>query len=116
MGEIKRFETGVRYSTAVVHNGTVYLAGQVADQPGAPIEEQVKQVLANVERALALAGSDKSKLLSVTVWLSNMGYFDALNEQWNAWVPEGCAPARACVESHLARPGYFVELGVIAAQ
>ena len=55
MGEIKRFETGVRYSTAVVHNGTVYLAGQVADQPGAPIEEQVKQVLANVERALALA-------------------------------------------------------------
>ncbi len=116
MSEIKRYEPGVRYSTAVAHNGTVYLAGQVANDPGAPIDVQTRQALANVERALALAGSDKSKLLSVTVWLADMGYFQAMNEIWNTWLPEGCAPARACVESRLARPGYFVEFGVIAAQ
>lgn len=114
---IQRFQTGQRMSQAVVHNGTVYLAGQVAqDKQGASAAEQTQNILDRIDALLAEAGSDKSKLLSATIWLNTMDDFDAMNGVWDAWIPEGAAPARACVESpRLARPVFTVEIGVIAA-
>jgi enamine deaminase RidA (YjgF/YER057c/UK114 family) len=114
---IQRFQVGARMSQAVVHNGTVYLAGQVAqDKPGASAAEQTQNILDRIDGLLAEAGSDKSHLLSATIWLNTMDDFEEMNGVWDAWVPEGAAPARACVESpRLARPVFTVEIGVIAA-
>jgi len=114
---IQRFQTGTRMSQAVVHNGTVYLAGQVAqDKPGASVTEQTANILERIEALLAEAGSDKNHLLSATIWLNTMDDFAEMNAVWDAWVPEGAAPARAGVESpRLARPDYTVEIGIIAA-
>lgn len=109
-------ETNQRMSQVVIHGNTVYLAGQVAfDAPGESVTEQTKDVLARIDKLLAQAGTDKSKLLSATIWLSDIGTFDEMNAIWDAWVSPGNQPARACVESKLAAPQFNVEIGIIAA-
>lgn len=112
--DIKRFETGPRMSQAVVHNGTVYLAGQVG-KPGDDVATQTTQVLAQIDRLLAAAGTDKTRILSATIWLADMADFQAMNAVWDGWVPAGHAPARATGESKLAGPEYLVEIIVVAA-
>src|SRR5688572_7542555 len=113
---IKRIEAGKRMSQAVVHNGTVYLAGQVAlDAPGKSVAEQTAAILARIDRLLAEAGTDKTKLLSANIWLVDIKAFDDMNKVWDAWVAPGCAPARATVESKLAAPQFLVEIAITAA-
>ena len=114
---VARKQVGPRMSQIVVHGDTVYLAGQVArDTPGTPVADQTRDTLARIDRLLAEAGTDKSKLLSATVWLSDMRYFDQMNEVWDAWVTPGQTPARACVEAALATPEFDVEIMVVAAR
>jgi len=110
---IKRIQTGPRMSQAVIHGNTVYTAGQVAS--GATVTEQTSAILAQIDALLAEAGSDKSKLLSATIWITDMANFAEMNAVWDAWVSQGNTPARACVESKLAKPDFLVEVGVIAA-
>lgn len=113
---IQRMETNQRMSQIVIHGNTVYLAGQVAfDAPGESVAEQTKDTLARIDKLLAQAGTDKSKLLSATIWLSDIGTFDEMNAIWDAWVSPGNQPARACVESKLAAPQFNVEIGITAA-
>ncbi len=114
---IERKHTNERMSQIVCHGDTVYLAGQVGkDTAGEPAGAQMADILARIDALLAETGSDKSKILSATIWLADMRDFDAINEQWDAWVPEGAAPARACVEAKLAFTKFTVEVGVIAAR
>lgn len=110
---IKRIQPGPRMSQAVVHDGTVYLAGQVAD--GADVKEQTRGILARIDELLAAAGSDKTKLLSATVWLVDISTWSEMNEIWDDWVDPDHAPARAAIEAKLAVPKYLVEIGIIAA-
>lgn len=114
---IERRHVGKRLSEVVIHNGTVYLAGMVAgdpvpDDPG----EQTRDILAQIDRHLAEAGSSKEKILMATIWLSDVRFYDAMNAVWDPWVAPGHAPARACVEARLAHPRYKVEIRVVAAQ
>lgn len=114
---IERIDTGQRMSQVVINGDTVYLAGQVAfDAPGASVADQTKDVLKRIDNLLSQAGTDKSKLLSATIWLTDINDFDELNSVWDAWVSPGNAPARACVESALAAPQFNVEIGIIAAK
>jgi enamine deaminase RidA (YjgF/YER057c/UK114 family) len=113
--QIKRFEAGKRMSQAVVYGGFAFLAGQVAADPSQDVKGQTAQILAKIDRLLEQVGSDKTKVLSASIWLADYQTFNEMNEVWDAWVPEGDAPARACVESKLAFPQYTVEIGVIAA-
>lgn len=113
---ITRHKVGPRLSQAVVHGDTVYVAGQVADDPSAPVKGQTEQILRKIDALLAAAGSDKSKLLSATVWVANMGSYDEMNAAWDAWVDPANTPARATVEARLARPQYLVEIAVIAGR
>lgn len=116
MSDIKRLNPGPRMSQAVVHGNTVYLAGQVAQKaPGAAVAEQTRDILAAIDRLLGEAGSSKERLLSATIWLSDIGTFSEMNGVWDAWVAPGNTPARACVEAKLAAPQFTVEIGVIAA-
>jgi len=115
MSEIKRIETGKRISQAVIHNGLIWLAGQVGTA-GESVSAQTQTILFNVERLLAEAGSDKTRILQTTIWLANMDDFAEMNGVWDAWVPQGNAPTRACGESRLATPEYLVEIIVVAAQ
>jgi enamine deaminase RidA (YjgF/YER057c/UK114 family) len=110
---IKRFETGPRMSQAVLHGNTVYVAGQVAK--GATVKEQTTTILKQIDTLLAAAGTDKTKILSATIWLVNVASFAEMNSVWDAWVSPGNTPARACVESKLVAPDYLVEIAVIAA-
>ncbi|SDH75843.1 RidA family protein [Alloyangia pacifica] len=110
---ITRIEPGTRMSQAVVHNGIVYLAGQVGE--GADITAQCKDALASVDRLLAEAGSDKSRLLTTTIWLADMADFAAMNAVWDTWVDPANPPARATGEAKLATPDYYVEFIVTAA-
>ena len=112
---IKRFQAGPRMSQDVVHGNTVYLAGQVADTPVPSVAEQTKQVLAKIDRLLKEAGSDRSKLLSANIWLADISRFEEMNQVWDAWVSPGNTPARATVQSILARPANLVEIMVVAA-
>jgi enamine deaminase RidA (YjgF/YER057c/UK114 family) len=113
---IDRRHVGPRMSQIVVHGDTVYLAGQVADDPSADVAGQTRQIVEKIDRYLAEAGTDKGKLLSATVWLSDIKTFNEMNGVWDAWVAPGNPPARACVEAKLAQPQYRVEIGVIAAR
>jgi enamine deaminase RidA (YjgF/YER057c/UK114 family) len=113
---IDRRHVGPRMSQIVVHGDTVYLAGQVADDPSADVAGQTKQIVDKIDRYLAEAGTNKSKVLSATVWLSDIKTFNEMNGVWDAWVAPGNPPARACVEAKLAQPQYRVEIGVIAAR
>ncbi|HKE38021.1 MAG TPA: RidA family protein [Candidatus Baltobacteraceae bacterium] len=113
---IERIEPGPRMSKAVVHNGTMYTAGQVADDPSADAAGQTQQILAKIDRILAAAGSDKSRVLYASVWLADIASFDEMNAVWDAWIEPGNPPARATVEARLAGPQYKVEIAVIAAR
>ena len=117
MSGIKRTETSVRMSKIVEHNNTVYLCGQVAADPSKGIKEQTESVLEKIDALLAQAGSDKDSILSVTIYLKSIADdFSAMNEVWEAWLNEGSAPARACVEARMAREALLVEMSVIAAK
>jgi enamine deaminase RidA (YjgF/YER057c/UK114 family) len=112
---IKRIQTGARMSQAVVHGDTIYLAGQVADDPVPSVAEQTRQILAKIDRLLAAAGSDKSKILSANIWLADISRFDEMNGVWDAWVSPGATPARATVQAALARSSHLVEIMIVAA-
>ncbi|MCH8106002.1 MAG: RidA family protein [Proteobacteria bacterium] len=112
---ISRQHTNSRMSQIVIHGNTIYLAGQVADNKSADITLQTQQVLDKIDTLLAEAGSSKSNILSAQIWLTSIGHYSEMNSIWDAWVPEGNAPARACTEARLAAPEYLVEIGVIAA-
>ncbi|WP_296260787.1 MULTISPECIES: RidA family protein [unclassified Pseudomonas] len=113
---VQRQLTNERMSQIVAHNGTVYLAGQVGDDMTAGIEQQTREVLSNIERLLDLAGTDKSRILSVTIYLKDIdAHFAAMNSVWDKWLPKGVAPARATVEAKLCEPEILIELSVIAA-
>jgi enamine deaminase RidA (YjgF/YER057c/UK114 family) len=113
---ITRHHTNQRMSQIVIHGDTVYLAGQVASDANADITVQTQQVLKKIDTLLAEAGSDKSKILSAQIWIASMGHFAQMNEVWDAWVAEGHAPGRACIEARLASPDLLVEVGIIAAR
>lgn len=111
---IRRLHPGPRMSQAVIHNGLVYLAGQVG-APGESVEDQTRAVLGQIESLLAEAGSDKSKLLSATIWLADIGDFEAMNRVWDGWIDGKDPPARATGQVALASPDYKVEIIVVAA-
>ncbi|MGO4570750.1 RidA family protein [Microvirga sp. 2TAF3] len=114
---IQRIKPGQRMSGAVVHGNTVYLAGQVADKSaGQSVAEQTKEILSIIDGLLEQAGTDKSKLLMVNIWLTDMSTFQEMNGVWDAWVSQGNTPARATVEAKLAAPQFKVEIAVIAAK
>jgi enamine deaminase RidA (YjgF/YER057c/UK114 family) len=114
---IQRMQTNQRMSQIVIHGDTVYLAGQVAlDKPGASFADQTRNILDRVDALLKEAGTDKTKLLSATIWLSDMRGFGEMNEVWDAWLPANSAPARATVEAKLATPQFTVEIGIVAAK
>ena len=112
---IRRIDVGPRMSQAVVHGKTVYLAGQVAADPSADVAGQTRQILGQIDKLLATAGTDKTRILSTNIWLADMGSFGEMNAEWDVWVPQGNTPARATVESKLAAPQYKVEIACIAA-
>ena len=114
---IERMETGARMSRIVVHSDTFYLAGLTAHKTvGQSLAEQTQEILALIEGLLAKAGTDKSKLLTATIWLSDIRTVDEMNKVWDAWVPPGCAPARACIEALLQGPEKKIEIQVTAAK
>jgi len=111
---IRRIEPGPRMCQAVVHGGTVYLAGQVG-APGESVAAQTRAVLQQIDRLLAEAGSDKSRILTATIWLADIADFAEMNTVWDTWVDPANPPARATGESRLAAPEYKVEIIVVAA-
>jgi len=114
MPDITRHHTGQRMSQIVIHAGTVYLAGQVGTA-GASVADQTTEILGKIDALLTEAGTDKTRLLQAIIWLKSMDDFAEMNAVWDAWVPEGHAPARACGSADLARPDLTVEITVIAA-
>jgi enamine deaminase RidA (YjgF/YER057c/UK114 family) len=112
---IRRLHSGTRMSQAVIHGNTVYLAGQVADDTAQGVAGQTQQVLAAIDRLLAEAGSDKTRILAATVYLADITTFAEMNSVWDQWVPKDHPPARATVEAKLAAPPYKVEIQVVAA-
>jgi enamine deaminase RidA (YjgF/YER057c/UK114 family) len=115
---VQRIESGPRMSQAVIHNKTVYLAGQVAENPrGASVAVQTQEILSSIDRLLAQAQTGKGHLLSATIWLTDMASFAEMNKVWESWVVAGATPARATVLSpQLAGPDYKIEIAVVAAQ
>lgn len=114
---ITRLSPGARMSKAVAHGNTVYLSGQVAEKTkGRSVTEQTGEILGLIDALLAKSGSDKGKLLSATIWLTDMSTFAEMNAVWEGWVVPGETPARATVEAKLAAPDYKVEIAVIAAR
>jgi len=111
---IQRFEVGPRMSQVVVHGGLAYLAGIVADDLVPSVGAQTRQILGKIDRLLALAGTDKTRLLKANIWLSDISRFAEMNAEWEAWVAPGQPPARATVEARLAKPEYLVEIMVEA--
>ncbi|POF34053.1 RidA family protein [Roseibium marinum] len=110
---IERLETGTRMSKIVKHNGAAYLCGQVGD--GQSVAEQTRDCLSRIDALLKKAGSSRTQILQAIVWLADISDFDEMNSVWDAWVPEGHAPARACGEAKLARSDLKVEIIVTAA-
>ena len=114
---IQRSDTGPRMSRVVVHGDTVYLAGLTADKTvSQPVGEQAKEILAAIDGLLAKGGTDKSKLLTAMIWLSDIRIVDDFNKVWDAWVTPGQTPARACVEARLQSPAKLIEIQVTAAR
>jgi enamine deaminase RidA (YjgF/YER057c/UK114 family) len=114
MAAIKRITPGTRMSQAVVANGLVFCAGQVARSGGPSVAEQTKAITEQLDALLKAAGSDKSKLVSANIWLTDISTWAEMNTVWDAWVPKDCGPARATVEAKLADPKYKVEIAVVA--
>lgn len=113
---IERIETKQRMSRIVKHNGTIYLCGQVCKDASQGITEQTLTMLEKVDELLIQAGSDRQHILSATIYIKNMDLFAEMNAVWDAWVPEHCAPARACVTANMAREALLVEISIIAAE
>jgi enamine deaminase RidA (YjgF/YER057c/UK114 family) len=114
--EITRLHVGKRLSEVAIHNGTVYLAGQIAEDTGADIKGQTREVLGHVDRLLEEAGSDKSSILMCQIYIADMAHFAGMNEVWDDWVSSSHSPPRATVESKLANPAVLVEIVITAAQ
>ena len=114
MTETQRFGFAKRIHMGVVHNGTVYLTGQVGT-PGKSAAEQTQEVLDKIDVLLSEAGTDKSKILHSTLWLDDLRDYDEVNRVWDMWVDKERAPARSTGQSRMARPGMLLELTVIAA-
>ena len=113
--EIKRHETEQRMSSAVIHNGTIYLCGQVAKDSSENMKGQTTTTLEKVDELLASVGSNRDKILSATIYIKDMSMFEEMNSVWDNWVNEGFAPARACVEAKMAREELLFEISVVAA-
>ena len=114
MTEVQRIGVAPHLSHVAIHNGIVHLSGVVS--PGKSLREQTRNVLKGIDELLRSAGSDKSKLLSATVWLTDMRHFDEMNSVWDQWVSPGNAPARACIEAKLSLVDFSVAIAVTAAQ
>lgn len=114
MTEIKRYDFDTRVHHGVSHNGVVYLTGQVAE-PGQSAADQTREVLAKIDDLLAKAGSDKTKILHIQMWLDDVRDFDEVNEVYDAWMPMEHAPARSSGQGRMAKAGMLVELIVTAA-
>jgi enamine deaminase RidA (YjgF/YER057c/UK114 family) len=112
--DITRIGTGPRMSEATIYNGIVWVAGQVGN-PGDSVADQTRTCLAEVDRILAAAGTDKTRILSTQIWLADIATFADMNAVWDQWVPQGHTPARATGEAKLATPDYKVEVIVTAA-
>jgi len=113
---LKRLHPGKRMSQGVVRGDTVYLAGQVAETAaGAAVAEQTREILGQIDKLLAEAGSDKTKILMATIYLADISSFAEMNTIWDSWVVEGATPARATIEARLVAPEYKIEIAVIAA-
>jgi enamine deaminase RidA (YjgF/YER057c/UK114 family) len=112
---MQRLHTGPRMSEMVVHNGVCYLAGQVAEDGGADIATQAREVLAAIDRLLGQAGTDKTRILRAEIFLADIADFAAMNEVWDGWVVAGSTPARATVQARLAQPQWKIEIVVTAA-
>jgi enamine deaminase RidA (YjgF/YER057c/UK114 family) len=112
---VQRFDVGARLSEMAVHNGTAYLAGQVAADATQDIAGQTRQVLAAIDALLARAGTDKTRLVMVQIFLADLADFAAMNAVWEAWVAAGHAPPRATVQAKLAKPEWKVEMVAVAA-
>lgn len=113
---LQRFYVGSRLSEMAIHNKTVYLAGQIAEDTAQGIEGQTKEVLGHIDRLLAEAGSDKTQILSCQIYLADVKDIGAMNTVWDQWVPAGHTPPRATVQALLARPELLIEIVVVAAQ
>ncbi|PRD93720.1 RidA family protein [Burkholderia ambifaria] len=113
--EIKRYGVGERMSQLVVAGGLAFVSGQVADDTSLDVAGQTRQILDKIDQLLERAGLDKRRIVSASIWLADYRSFAEMNGVWDAWVPQGEAPARACVESKLAFPQYTVEIAAIAA-
>lgn len=114
---VSRLQIGPRMSQVVIHGDTVYTAGQVAlDAPGASAADQTKDILNRIDALLADAGTDKSKVLTATIWLADIKDFEGMNSVWDAWIDPQNPPCRACVESTLAAPQFTVEIQVVASR
>ncbi|MFZ6775369.1 RidA family protein [Undibacterium sp. Ji83W] len=113
---IQRFHVGPRLSETAIFNKVVYLAGQIPDDASQDIAGQTAQVLAHIDRLLAEAGSDKSRILSCQIFLSDISLISGMNQVWDAWVAQGNTPPRATVEAKLANPAWLIEVVVTAAQ
>ena len=116
MTNLQRIDQNQRRSRAIVHNGLVFLAGQTANDLSGDIRQQAREALAKVDDLLAQAGSHKARVLSVTIWLSDMADYDGFNEVWDAWIVKGESPTRACAKVAMHDPRVRVELIVTAAQ
>jgi enamine deaminase RidA (YjgF/YER057c/UK114 family) len=114
--EIKRLHVGSRMSEVAIHQQTVYLAGQIAEDASQDIKGQTREVLGHIDRLLAEAGSDKSRILMCQIYLSDMENFSGMNAVWDEWVAAGHCPPRATVQAALAKPEWLIEVVVTAAQ
>jgi enamine deaminase RidA (YjgF/YER057c/UK114 family) len=114
--DIQRFHVGATLSEIAIHNGTVYLAGQVAEDSNQNIAGQTREVLGHIDRLLAEANSDKSRILMCQIYLADIKDFASMNAAWNEWVADGASPPRATVEAKLAKSEWLVEMVVTAAQ
>jgi len=115
MDDITYIDTSHRYSKAVIHGGVAYLAGQVANDPSKPVEDQTRQVLAQIDDMLARCGTDKSRLLTANLIFRDFRDFDVVNKLWDAWVVPGRAPTRTPIEAKMAAPEFLIEIQVSAA-
>jgi len=112
--DIRRLKTNARMSQIVIAHGVVHLAGQVPDTAHGSVTEQASEILTRIDTLLASAGVNRTRLLTANIWLSDSRHFDQFNLVWDSWVPEGCAPTRACVQSPLMKGGLDVEIAVTA--
>lgn len=114
--DIKRLHVGKTLSETAIHNGTIYLAGQIAEDTTQNIEGQTREVLGHIDRLLGEAGSDKTRILMCQIYISDVKDFDSLNQVWNEWVADGNSPPRATVQAKLIKPEILVEMVVTAVQ